>query len=406
MNLLRALTQMKSALRHIFALVLLAAGLGSVAYAQVLPVTSWTLTTMTDGTDSISSGITYLNKYMTVDTFTAGGDVFSANDPTKSIVADHAYVRRNTATSSTNSNPSNFHIMSGTVSSTAVEGQLYSNAESLLLSGNILLTVADAFSNVASSTTSALLSNIERLDFVWQSGYLAHPEDVIAVFNVDTPTSQDDFRIAIFTSIDGSNIPTAYKSIGLLINTTSSLSAGTGDGTDTGTGNDYGSLLSVTYPTSTASTTTSTVSNWRVQGFSSGDTISGATSAGTYSSTSQGIGGAAIRLSDLGITTSQMIYGYSIMAPDVTPVVASDLVTWTNSTYYPTNTSTTSGTADITAFTGRFIQPVPEPSTYGAILMGAGLAAYGLRRKLAKRVTPVAPRASAPPRAVRAETAR
>jgi len=75
------------------------------------------------------------------------------------------------------------------------------------------------------------------------------------------------------------------------------------------------------------------------------------------------------------------------MGPDVAVVNASDLVTWTNSTVYQTNTSTLAGTADFTAYTGRFIRPVPEPSTYGAIFIGAGLAAYALRRRFGRGAT-------------------
>jgi hypothetical protein len=70
------------------------------------------------------------------------------------------------------------------------------------------------------------------------------------------------------------------------------------------------------------------------------------------------------------------------MAPDAPR--CERLLTWPHSTVYPTNTSTTSGTADFGSCTGRLITSVPEPSTYGAILMGAGLAAYGLRRRFGR----------------------
>ncbi len=385
MTLPRQFHRFKFALWRGFLLAFLVAGFCSISRAQVLPVTAWTTTGIIDNTDSVSGGITFYNKYETISSFTAGGETYSLTLSGNTSIADHAYVRRSTATPTATANINALHIMTVSGSSgTTVQGQYYPTAENLLLSGNILTTIADAFTNTGSGS-SVLVSNVERLDFVWSSGYLANPTDVIAVFNVDAATTQDDFRIAIFTSIDGSNTPTAYVSTGLVINTIPPASSG-GDGTDTGTGADYGDKLAAQYPTGTTGTasTTTSLSNWRIAGYSNGDNLSGAVYAG-FSSTNQGIGGAAIRLSDLGITTSQVIYGYSLMGPDVSPTLASDLVSWTNSSVFLTTTTDSQGTADFTTFTGRFIKPVPEPSTYGAILMGVGLAAYALRRRLGRR---------------------
>ncbi len=380
MNRAIAFAPMKSALRQVFALAFLIAVSGLSLSAQVLPVVSWTLSPITNSTDSVSGGITYLNKFETVNTFTtADGSTYFAQS--SAVQADHVYVRRNAVTAS-----NSFGVMSvQSTTSTVVQGTYYSTAEQMLLSGNILNTTADTFTNDTTGVTGRS-SNVERIDFVWTAGYTVLTGDVVSVFNVDPSTSQDDFRIAIFTGWDSiNNKPTSYVTTGLLINTTTSLSAGTGDGTDAGTGADYGSLLTTNYPTGTGTaSTSSTSSTWSILNYTNGDSITG-TGTVVFSSANQGIGGAAIKLSDLGVSTGQTIYGYSIMAPDVTPLVASDLVDWNNSTFYPTNTNQTEGTADFSTFGGRFIRPIPEPSTYGAIFMGTGLVAYGLRRRRLSR---------------------
>jgi hypothetical protein len=379
MNLQRPFSLLKTALRQVCALALLVMAVGTAkVHAQVEAITSWTLTSLTNGTDSVSGGITYLNKYLTVDTFTTAGGTYFAQS--SAVQADHVYIRRNTTTES-----NAFGVMSTrSGSNTIVHGSYYATAEAMLLSGNILNTTADTFTNI--NTETGRQSNVERIDFVWSSGYTVLAGDVLSIFNVDPATAQDDFRIAVFTSLGTVNgvvnSPTAYATTGLLVN----IGGGaTGDGTDPGTAADYGPLLPVTYPTGSGTgSTTSTTSTWNILDYTNGDNLSG-TGTFVFQSASQGIGGAAIKLSDLGILTGQTIFGYSIMAPDVIPTVASDLVNWQNAAVYLTDTDTPEGTADFSTFGGRFIRPIPEPSTYGAIFLGAGLVAYGLRRRLDRR---------------------
>ena len=134
----------------------------------------------------------------------------------------------------------------------------------------------------------------------------------------------------------------------------------------------------------TASSTTSTTSTWNAVSFAGGDSLS-STGSFIFTQSPQGYGGAAVNLIDLGVSPGQTIYGYSLMAPDVTPATATDLVDWTNGSVYLTNTNQVDGTADFSSFGGRFVRPVPEPSAYGALMVGAGLAAFGLRRWRTRR---------------------
>jgi hypothetical protein len=374
MNRAPIFVPMKSALGRVFALALLTAVFASDIFGQAA-ITSWTTTTLSDSANQTISGITYQNNFLTVNTFTtAGGTYFAQSSVVK---ANAAYVRRNTTTESNGLGW--MAVRNG--SNTNVSGTYYADAQSLLLSGNLLNSTFDTFTNTT-GTLSGQQTNVERVDFAWTAGYTALSGDVLTVFNIDPAGSQDSFRIAVFTGWDSvNNKPTAYASKGIVI-----------------VPGDYGGLLPVAYPTGT-----STTSTWNAVSFTSGDSLS-STGSFVFTQTPQGIGGAAISLTSLGITNGQTIYGYSVMAPDVVPTTAGDLVDWTNATIYPTNTSQVDGTADFSTFGGRFVRPIPEPSTYGAILMGAGLLGFGLRRRLSRRA--YAGCDSVPPTPAQTETAR
>jgi len=304
MNPLNSFSSLKFALRQICGLILVVM-LAHSAAAQTA-ILSWTTTTLSNSADQTVSGITYLDKYITIDTFTTAAGTYNAQSAS-TIQADHAYIRRNTT-----AQPNDAGWMSiRQGSNTVVQGTYYSTEEQLLLSGNLLNSTFDTFTN-NTGTLSGQSSNVERID----------------------------------------------------------------------------------YPTGTSSSATSTTSTWNAVTLANGDSLSG-TGSFVFTQSPQGLGGAAINLTDLGVAVGQTIYGYSIMAPDVTPTVASDLVNWQNSSVYRTTTNQVDGTADFAAFGGRFIRPIPEPSTYGAIFLGVGLAAYGLRRRFGRsagcHATPATP---------------
>jgi hypothetical protein len=69
------------------------------------------------------------------------------------------------------------------------------------------------------------------------------------------------------------------------------------------------------------------------------------------------------------------------MGSDVTSSIG-NLADWRNATYYPTGTSDEAGGIDLMSFNGRIARPVPEPSTYGALLLGGCVGVWVWRRRV------------------------
>ena len=91
-------------------------------------------------------------------------------------------------------------------------------------------------------------------------------------------------------------------------------------------------------------TSQSSAGGRRDQGFrrfrySTGDAINAATASTELGR--EGVGGWLITASDLGLTTGTQIYGYALMAADVTATNSTQLMDWTGPTCYPTTTDAT-----------------------------------------------------------------
>ena len=234
--------------------------------------------------------------------------------------------------------------------------------ETVLTSNNTLLGADNVFSNSAApATTSA--GNIERVDFYWSGGFTAVSSDGFAVFDRGAAGSHDSFRIAVFTGWDTiNNKPTIYS----------------GNVVTPGAAS-YGAS-NLDYDPLTAGTQAN-LANYNLFRYANGDNLTTLASSGAGGANTQGIGGVFISFADLGIPQGTMVYGYSVMAADVNSAALptmSNLVDWTNSTYYPTATADTNGGVDLMGFNGRRL--VPEPSTYGALLVGAAVGLLGWRR--------------------------
>lgn len=304
-------------------------------------------TSTTDQSNQKVNGTRFERTTTAVTTFYDwAGNVYDAN-----TVAGDAFIRRNTTAG--NDNNSSVWYDQGS-SSDRFSAPYASSYDDLLLGNNILRGSDNTFSN----GTGAAEGNIERLDFLFNSnGITASTDTAFAVFDRGAVNQHDYVKIAVITGWDSvTNRPTAYG--GNLVSITTA---------------DYGSsnpIDSFTY---------------NLFRYDNGDNLGWPDYWNDNSETgTQGIGGVAVSLADLGIATGTTIYGYSLMGYDVTTGGnMANLVDWTNTTYYSSNTTGDTGTGgiDLSAVNGvLYNRRVPEPSTYGAIFVGLTAAFLGWRR--------------------------
>lgn len=273
------------------------------------------------------------------------GNVYDAN-----TVAGNAYVRRNTTAG--NANNSSVWYDQGT--NTDFEAPYASTYSSLLLGNNILRGSDNTFAN----GTGASEGNIERLDFLFNSnGLTATLATAFAVFDRGSLNEHDNVKIAVITGWDSVNkVPTSYG--GILFE-----------------------LTAASYGTTNVTADFS----YNLFRYNNGDNLGNPYWYDNAETGSQGLGGATISMADLGIAAGTTIYGYSLMAGDVTHGGnMANLVDWTNTTYYSDDTSgaTGAGGIDLSAVNGvLYNRRVPEPSTYGAVFVGVTAALLGWRRR-------------------------
>jgi len=324
--------------------------------------------TMVDTTNRTAGNITYLNQYTKVEYIDTALGTYSFNGQ----LADSVTFRRNTGAGNPN-NSTVFYQYSSTSGGSATvygKGDTTPTMSEVMLSSDLTQGLRNPFANGSASTSS----NIERIDFTFSGGYTVQAGDAMVFFDLENVGNfGDGFRIAAFTSlgtVNGvANSPTAYANSGLLVQPDT---FGNPVATPTGTNATY-----------VRSTTTNG------DNLSSGQSITTLdTNSGAANSNDLYLVGILIRFTDLGLSVGQTIYGYSLMAGDVTASSGSDLVNWNNSTVYRTDTdASTWGNMDFMGFGAQISRNVPEPSTYGAILFASGLAFFGIRRWRAARST-------------------
>ena len=283
-------------------------------------------TNTASGTSSTSEGYIFQNGQRSVFTFTAPGATYGVASQ-----ADNVFVRRN----SVNNNQSSiWYTSSGT--GTNLSGIHESSYGPLLTSNNVFAGSDNTFANGTSATTG----NIERLDFTWNSGLTVSNSLAFAVFDRGAVGVHDSFSIAAVTGIDGSGNPTTFGS--LLI-----VAPGWGGASNPIADFDY-----------------------RLFRYSNGDILTASTDSSGVGL--QGIGGIVITPTDLGLTVGSTIYGYSLMAGDVTATNSAQLLDWTNGTFFPTTTdgATGGGGIDLAGLNGMAFAVVPEPAP-SAMLLGA-----------------------------------
>ena len=319
--------------------------IGLCLFASVAPlraslVVTGMNTTTTPGVPSASEGYTFENGQRSVTGFTTPSATYGVASQ-----ADNVFVRRN----SVNNNQSSvWYTSSG--SGTNLSGIHETAYGSLLTSNNLFAGSDNTFANGTSNTTG----NIERLDFTWNSGLTVSNSLAFAVFDRGAVGVHDSFAIAAVTAIDASGNPTAY---GTLVD----IAAGWGGATNPIADFDY-----------------------RLFRYNNGDVITASTVSTEVAT--QGVGGIVLTPSDLGLTIGSTIYGYSLMAIDVTATTSAQLLNWTNGTFYPTNTdgATGGGGIDLAGLNGIAFVVVPEPAP-SAVLLGAFAAFVSLCHRVRMR---------------------
>lgn len=308
--------------RHLpfLAAILFSAAITSRAAEDVLSVT----TTTTSGTPSTAEGFTFDNIEQPVTSITTATNTYEVIS-----AADNVFVRRN----GVNNNQSSLWYVSSGVG-TDLSGIHQDDYGQMLLSNNVLFGSDNTFANGTDVTTG----NIERVDFTWNSPITVTNAFALAVFERGTAGIHDAFAIAAVTAVDASGNPTAFGP--LLI-----VTAGWGG---TNAISDFG---------------------YRLFRYNNGDNITSST--GSTVATTQGLGGILFTAADLGLAPGSNIYGYSLMASDVTATNSTQLLDWTNSTYFPTTTDGNTGGngLDLAAVNGVLFGAVPEPAPPAALLV-------------------------------------
>lgn len=345
-----------------------ASGLGllAVALPAQIAVTAVDYGTTTNGTDRTADNVTYLNQVTTVEYISTSLGTYNFNGP----LASSVNFRRNTSSGNSN-NSTVFYQYSSLNNGNATvlgKGDTSPTMSEVMLSNDLTQGLRNPFANGTSSTES----NIERIDFYFSGGYTVQAGDAMVFFDLENVGNfGDGFRVAAFTSVGtvngATNAPTAYANNGLLVG------AGTfGNPVDTPTG------TNAKYLRSTTTNGDNLSSNQSITTLD--------TNSGTPNSNDLYLVGILIRFTDLGLSVGQTIYGYSLMAGDVTAASGSDLVNWNNTSVYQTDTDgATWGNMDFMGFGAQISKPVPEPSTYGALFIGVGLAFFSFRRWRAQR---------------------
>lgn len=185
--------------------------------------------------------------------------------------------------------------------------------------------------NLFTNTTNSVNHNaIERVDVIVSGGYTIENAGAsgLALFERGAANAHDACVVGIVTAVDINGTPTAYAQTFILVNSSNYNTVRNLYGGDTA---DY----------FVARRNVNTNDNLLVSNVTM----------------DQGVGGVYLNLSEFGLTNNQVIYGYSFFAPDfwtaTTPANrAANALNWNNTTYFPTNTSETTGGIDLSMIAG------------------------------------------------------
>jgi hypothetical protein len=346
----------------VYSLCVLAIGSWLPATQAQTAITDWSIWD-SNGPDTSVDGIHYQNKTYAITGFSTAATSYDLR-----LTATGVYIRRNldssgdgTSGQSGADNSNRSSVWNTQHNSTdRVMGSYENDLADVLLGNNAIMGGDNLFSNSADPTRKNA-GNIERLDFYFGAATVGAGEG-LTIFDRGLLGEHDSVKIAVFTdwgSLQGVFAPTTYAGNAVTLEASS-----------------YGNNLD--WDSSAAGVQDSL--NYTILRFNNGDNLSTLDEA--IETGTQGLAGAFISFADLGIAAGTTIYGYSIMGSDVTGSV-SNLADWRNATYYPTGTTDqTGGGIDLLSFNGRIARPVPEPSTYGALLLGGCVGVWFFRRRV------------------------
>ncbi len=173
--------------------------------------------------------------------------------------------------------------------------------------------------NVFTNTGDLTFNNIERVDIVKLLGY-ATSAPANAGFFIAERGGNDGFKIAAITGVDAFGNPTSFGSVLSVAAAAFNAGANLWTGTTVVMRKDHND--NVLRPFSQVA--------------------------------SQTVKALYVSFSDLNIVVGQRIYGYSLMAPDVTAKTSAEILNYSNSSVFPTNTDASIGGLDLASSPGMF----------------------------------------------------
>lgn len=295
-----------------------------------------------------------------IDSFTAGSLSYTP------LIQGAAFGRRNTATP-------NFPLVNGPLTGQwnatvgtpgsasvgqmrEVNGRYFNTMEALFTSQNLYTGTENLFVNDDTQGPNPgngtnIVSNIERMDFIFGTGVMVTSDLSFAVFErgsgaIGGSGTNGGFRVAVITGLDVSGVPNAFADVIQSV-----------------TDNAYGltNLVEVRYDVYRNETIASTD-----LGFLNNEDIG-----------PQGIAGAVFRVSEF-TSVGSTVYGYAVFGEDVTAANGAQLINWDDPAFFPPLSPFTNDT-DMVATGAYFFVPEPAASA-PALALAAGLAALPRRR--------------------------
>lgn len=306
-------------------------------------VTSVVDVTAINTTRTFAGGnVTYSGEETRIDTITTASSTY-----VPIAVTATATTRRSGAANNNTTLWNHNNLGAGGTGARTVQGAYSNSMETVFSNNNLRSGTENLFVN-SSTNVNDSLNNVERMDFVFATGFTPSADLAFSVFERGLGSTGNGanggFRIAAITGVDNTTGLHTYAPTIVVVAAGSYGNGGAGIG--------YVSRYDVY---------TGTVGNDLNTRFN--DNIG-----------PQGLAGVLVGLNEFG--TSSQIFGYSILPSDVT-ASAANIRNWTNTTFFPTNSGTIND-VDLVAAGAQIFQVVPEPSACALLGLG-GLAL--LRRK-------------------------